>query len=199
MIDMKELRRVARIKGITNMSYAEKDYFQEILMLGVSREAPDLIFKGGTSLYKFHNLDRFSEDLDFTGSITNKTIDKLISYLRDFGYPTEVKIDRPKSGLLLTFVTEGFLYKGTPQSLGRVQMDISEGELISDAEWKQFFPVYPDIPSFRMKLMALDEIMSEKFKALVVRRKARDAYDIWFLLNEGSPTLKGGVSSLIIY
>jgi len=64
-------------------------------------------------------------------------------------------------------------------------MDISEENIISETEWKQFFPAYADIPSFRMKLMALDEIMSEKFRALVVRKKARDAYDIWFLLNKG--------------
>lgn len=185
MIDMEELRRVARLKGISNMGYAEKDYFQEILMLAISREAPGLVFKGGTALYKFHGLDRFSEDLDFTGSISNKAIDKLASYLLDFGYPTKVKIDRPKSGLLLTFVSEGFLYQGTPQTLGRVQMDISEGEVVSETEWKQFFPAYADIPSFRMRIMALEELMAEKVRAMLVRRKARDAYDIWFLLNKG--------------
>ena len=67
MIDQETLRRVARTKGISNLSYAEKDYFQEIVMLGISREAPELAFKGGTALYKFHGLNRFSEDLDFSG------------------------------------------------------------------------------------------------------------------------------------
>lgn len=185
MIDMEELRRVARTKGLTNMSYAEKDYFQEILLLAVSREVPNLVFKGGTALYKLHGLDRFSEDLDFSGKIGDKDIDKLAGYINDFGYPTKVVKDRPKTGMLLTFVSEGFLYQGTQESLARVQMDVSEGEILLDTEWKQLFPQYPDIPSFRLKSMSLQEIMSEKVRAMVVRKKARDAYDIWYLLNKG--------------
>lgn len=185
MIDMQELRRVARTKGLTNMGYAEKDYFQEIILLGISREVPDLVFKGGTALYKLHGLDRFSEDLDFSGKISEKEIEKITGYLNDFGYPTKVTKDKPKTGVLLTFVTEGFLYQGTPESLARVQMDVSEGKILLETDWKQFFPLYPDIPSFRLKSMSLKEIMSEKVRAMVVRKKARDAYDVWYLLNKG--------------
>jgi predicted nucleotidyltransferase component of viral defense system len=185
MIDMQELRRVARTKSITNMSHAEKDYFQEILLLAVSREVPDLVFKGGTALYKLHGLDRFSEDLDFTGAIGERETQTIAGYLDNFGYPTEVVKDKPKTGLLLTFVTEGFLYQGTPQSLARVRMDVSEGEILLDTEWRQLFPQYPDIPSFRLRTMSLREIITEKVRAMVVRKKARHAYDVWFLLNKG--------------
>ncbi len=185
MIDMQELRRVARTKGLTNIGYAEKDYFQEILLLGISREVPGLVFKGGTALYKLHGLDRFSEDLDFSGKITEKEIGKIAGYLNDFGYPTKVMTDKPKTGILLTFVTEGFLYQGTPESLARVQMDVSEGKILLETDWKQLFPLYPDIPSFRLKSMSLEEMMSEKVRAMVVRKKARDAYDVWYLLNKG--------------
>ncbi len=191
MIDMQELRRVARTKGVSNMSYAEKDYFQEILLLGVSREAPELVFKGGTALYKLHGMDRFSEDLDFTGAITEKQIQALAGYPDAFGYPTMVIRNKPKDGMLLTFVSEGFLYQGTRESMARVQMDISEGDLLMEPEWKQVFPLYPDIPSFRVRAMPLQEIFSEKIRALMVRKKARDAYDIWFMLNKGVPPDKG--------
>jgi predicted nucleotidyltransferase component of viral defense system len=185
MIDIQELRKVARAKGLSNMSYAEKDYFQEILLLGVSREAPELVFKGGTALYKLHGLDRFSEDLDFTGAITRKQIRALAGYLDDFGYPTKVVQNKPKNGMLLTFVSEGFLFQGTSESMARVQMDISPGELLLDAEWNQVFPLYPDIPSFRVRAMSLREMFSEKVRAMIVRKKARDAYDLWFMLNKG--------------
>ncbi|MDO9538048.1 MAG: nucleotidyl transferase AbiEii/AbiGii toxin family protein [Thermoplasmata archaeon] len=186
MIDMQELRRVARVKGISNMSYAEKDYFQEIILLAISREAPDLVFKGGTALYKLHGLDRFSEDLDFSGEISRRKIDRITEYLNDFGYPSKVKINEPKAGTLITFVSEGFLYQGTPESLARVQMDVSAGEILLETEWKQMFPQYPDIPSFRLKSMSLEEMMSEKVRAMLVRMKARDAYDVWYLLNKGT-------------
>lgn len=185
MIDMQELRRVARIKGLTNIGYAEKNYFQEIILLGVSREVPNLVFKGGTALYKFHGLDRFSEDLDFSGTLHNNEIDKIAGYLIDFGYPTKVIINKPETGILLTFVTEGLLYQGTNDSLARVQMDVNEGDVLLDTEWNQLFSQYPDIPSFRLKSMALREIMSEKVRAMLTRKKARDAYDVWYLLNKG--------------
>jgi len=185
MIEIGELRRVARLKGLTNMGYAEKDYLQEILLLAVSREVPDLVFKGGTALYKIHGLDRFSEDLDFNGKVREKDIRRIAEYLDDFGYPTEVITDNSKRGVLVTYVSEGFLYRGTPETLARVRMDVSEGENLLDTEWKQLFPHYPDIPSFRLKTLSLIEMLAEKVRAMVVRRTARDAYDIWYLLNKG--------------
>ncbi|MFQ6106254.1 MAG: nucleotidyl transferase AbiEii/AbiGii toxin family protein [Thermoplasmata archaeon] len=184
MIDRETLRSIARTKDISNMSFAEQDYFQEIIMLGVSREAPQLTFKGGTALCKFHGLNRFSEDLDFAGEIAKGDARRISSYLENFGYPTEVSLRTTRSGSLLTFVTEGFLYQGTPEGLGRVQMDVGRGA-VSDAEWTPFFSLYPDVPMFGLRVMTLEEIMAEKVRALLVRRKARDAYDIWFLLNKG--------------
>ncbi len=185
MIDQETLRRVARTKGISNLSYAEKDYFQEIVMLGVSREAPELAFKGGTALYKFHGLNRFSEDLDFSGEIGERDARRISSYIENFGYGTELSMRESATGALLTFITEGFLFQGTPESLARVQMDVSQGSPLRDPEWTPFFSLYQDIPSFRLNVMAQEEIMAEKVRALLVRRKARDAHDIWFLLSKG--------------
>lgn len=86
----------------------------------------------------------------------------------------------------MTFITEGFLFQGTPESLARVQMDVTEGSPLSDPEWTPFFSLYPDIPSFGLNVMDQEEIMAEKVRALLVRRKARDAYDIRFLLGKGA-------------
>jgi predicted nucleotidyltransferase component of viral defense system len=194
VIDLDTLRRTANTKGINNIGYAEKDYFQEIIMLGISREAPELVFKGGTALYKIHGLDRFSEDLDFCGELGEPQARRISTYLRDFGYETEIVIKKAKTGVLLTFVTQGFLYQGTNESRARVQVDVNEAGVELDPEWPQFFSLYPDIPSFRLKVMALEEIAAEKVRALLVRKKARDAYDIWFLLNMGvkiKPSLVG--------
>ena len=33
--------------------------------------------------------------------------------------------------------------------------------------------------------MQEQEVLSEKIRALMTRRKARDVYDVWFLLNKG--------------
>ncbi len=62
MISIDELKKMAKIKGLS-LGNAEKDYLIDIVLLLISRNTKDeLVFKGGTCLYKFHNLDRFSED-----------------------------------------------------------------------------------------------------------------------------------------
>lgn len=186
MIDFETLKKTARTKGITNIGYAEKDYFQEIILLGISREVPGLLFKGGTALYKLHGLNRFSEDLDFTGNIENRDIRRIAEYIRNFGYETDVSVKNVKSGKLMTFKVKGFLYQGTAESLARVQMDVNtESQIDLEPEWLTLFSIYPGIPSYRLKVMTLTEIMAEKIRALLVRRKVRDAYDIWFLMNKG--------------
>ncbi|WP_455391487.1 nucleotidyl transferase AbiEii/AbiGii toxin family protein [[Eubacterium] cellulosolvens] len=186
MIDFETLKRIAKTKGIHNLGYAEKDYFQELILLGVSRELPELVFKGGTALYKIHGLNRFSQDLDFYGEIGKRTIASLSIYLHDFGYTNEFSIKVVSTGKLITFKIQGFLYQGTSESMAKVQMDVSKkDENVCAVEWHTFFSLYPDIPSFRVGVMNLTEIMAEKVRAFTVRKKARDAYDIWFLLNKG--------------
>ena len=67
MLSAEELSETARIKGIKNKGYAEKDYILDIVLLLISRNTKDeLVFKGGTCLYKFYKIARFSEDIDFT-------------------------------------------------------------------------------------------------------------------------------------
>ena len=184
MIDNETLKRIAKTKGINNIGFAEKDYFQEIVLLGISREAPGLVFKGGTSLYKLHGLNRFSSDLDFSGKINEPTARKIAQYITDFGYDTEVLTKTVKSGILITFVTQGFLFQGRLESFARVQMDVNDVKVELDPVWPQFFSLYPDIPSYKLQAMALEEVAAEKVRALLVRTKARDAYDIWFILSK---------------
>ncbi len=186
MIDLETLRRIARTKGISNIGFAEKDYFQEILLIGVSREAPELVFKGGTALYKLHGLDRFSEDLDFSGKIAERQANRISSYLDHFGWPSKASLEEVSSGTLLNIAVEGFLFQGGSETMARLQVDLSgRDDVEMEPEWLTLFSLYPDIPSLRLRTMALEEIMAEKVRSLMVRMKARDAYDVWFLFGKG--------------
>jgi predicted nucleotidyltransferase component of viral defense system len=186
MIDLGTLKRIAKVKGIANVGYAEKDYFQEIVLLAVSRELPDLVFKGGTALYKFHKLNRFSEDLDFTGTVESNDIGGISSYIGDFGYKTDVEIKEVENGILATFIIRGFLYRGTAVSAARLRVDVNSGTSIElPPEWLTLSSLYPDLPSFGIKVLAIDEILAEKIRAMVTRKKARDAYDVYYLLKTG--------------
>jgi len=186
VIDIAALRRVARMKGLSNLGFAEKDYFQEIILLGVSREAPGLVFKGGTALCKFFGLGRFSEDVDFSGMAGKRESDRILRYLEDFGYGAEYVEARAARSRLLTFAIKGFLYRGTPQSMARVRMDINpESEVALEPVFRVIYPLYPDLPSFGLRVMAPEEMAAEKARALLVRSRARDAYDLWFLAGRG--------------
>ncbi|EQD44541.1 protein containing DUF1814, partial [mine drainage metagenome] len=46
----------------------EKDYIINLMLktISINKLSDFLVFKGGTALYLFYGLDRFSEDLDFT-------------------------------------------------------------------------------------------------------------------------------------
>ena len=65
-MDDKMLSEIGKKKNLKNKEHIEKDYFQDILLYKLFSKSNDLVFKGGTALYKIYNLPRFSEDLDFS-------------------------------------------------------------------------------------------------------------------------------------
>lgn len=60
-------------KSLVDKKNAVKEVLQEILLCGLSRADffKEAVFYGGTSLRIFNNLNRFSEDLDFSLLIEN--------------------------------------------------------------------------------------------------------------------------------
>lgn len=191
MISLEELKRIARLKGISNIGYTEKDYLLEISLLSIYRNIKDeLIFKGGTCLCKFYRLDRFSEDLDFT---LRKPLDidalikKVISGLAAFGIEAEVKENKKvHNSIMLTIRAKGPLYTGRPQSLTSFGIDINIASSIDvEPSLVNYNPLYPDIPAFTVLIMQEKEILAEKARAIISRDKARDVYDFWFLLKKG--------------
>ena len=148
------------------------------------------MFKGGTCLYKFYKLDRFSEDIDFT-TAKPVEIDKLtegvISDLNSFGIKSGVhRKKEPFNSVLLTLRCEGPLYRGTPQTYASVRIDINlKSSIDAEPENRTYSSAYSDIPQFSILIMQEKEILAEKIRAVLSRRKARDVYDMRFLLNNG--------------
>ncbi|MFH1432286.1 MAG: nucleotidyl transferase AbiEii/AbiGii toxin family protein [archaeon] len=192
MISIDEIKKIARLKGINTLGNAEKDYLLDIALLSISRNTKDeLIFKGGTCLSKFHKLDRFSEDIDFT---LKKDIDienlakKIIRDFSSFGIEAQMKAKKiVRNSTMITIRTKGPLYTGTPQSYSCIRIDINhKSEVNLEPKIKKYISSYPDIPSFTLITMQKKEILSEKIRAIMTRSKARDIYDLWFLLELGT-------------
>jgi len=46
---------------------------------------------------------------------------------------------------------------------------------------------YDDVRPFVVTVLTLEHLMAEKVRALLVRGKPRDLYDVWLLLSQGVP------------
>jgi hypothetical protein len=196
MLGPDEINEIARLKRLMPAS-AERDYLQELLLFSIySKVGPELVFKGGTCLYKLYKLSRFSEDLDFT---LTKRIDideavkeaiRKLRFLGVSGHVKEVKKSSREINFRLLF--RGPLYRGGRQGLCFIPLNINLRErVILPPERAAISPIYREIPSFTVFSMRAEEILAEKVRAILTRDKPRDIYDLWFLLEKGiQPDLK---------
>ncbi len=192
MILPDELKKIAKLKGHKSMGNAEKDYLLDIVLLSISKNTKDeLIFKGGTCLYKFYKLNRFSEDIDFTLKKElniDSLIKKIIIDMASFGVDANTKINKKIFNTVTAVIrAKGPLYQGSPQSYASVRIDINlKSSISTEPLLANYTSLYPDIPSFSLLLMQEKEILAEKTRAIISRNKARDVYDFWFLLKKGT-------------
>jgi len=185
MITKSELTRIAEMKHLP-IRNAEKDYLLEFLLFSLSDDKRLLTFKGGTALYKFYNLNRFSEDLDFDtiGKRFNadKITKKIIRNLELLGMQRTIseKIEYGNE-INIRFTIRGPLYDGSKNSMSRVTINISKRERPVSPVTKLLISTFPEIPSFELSVLDIKEIAAEKVRCIIIREKPRDVYDLWFL------------------
>ncbi len=186
MITKKELEDYARFRNIKNSGHAEKDYFQNIILFILSQHyGNNMIFKGGTALNKCYGLDRFSEDLDFT---CKEKIDPVYieEDLKRFKTAFTITKEENKNSLKIILHIQGPLYAGIKNSMCRLVIDMSLREtIVLQPTIKTIGRFLEEIPSFDILVMNENEIFAEKIRAIMTRNKARDLYDLLFLINRG--------------
>ncbi|MCC7570814.1 nucleotidyl transferase AbiEii/AbiGii toxin family protein [Candidatus Micrarchaeota archaeon] len=190
MIDKETLLKIAKLNNMKPWQQ-EKHYIQSVILTCLA-EKP-LVFKGGTYLWFFHNLPRFSEDLDFTliGDLKENLAEKVSESLILFGIENEFKlIKNDEITLSFRIAAKGPLHT-SEKDLCFVYVEISKREEIIEKTKveKLDFPAYK-LPIKIMQGMALDEICAEKIRAIVTREKARDLYDLWFLIENKNVSFK---------
>lgn len=191
MLKKEELIKFTETKRLS-LKNIEKDYLLELLLYLLSEEVgKDLIFKGGTALYKLYSLNRFSEDLDFTLASKKLKLEpllyKIIRKLASIGISGKIKeIKKYQTGIAASLLIKGPLYDGSKPSLSYLSLDFSMRERpVYQPVIERIFPSYRDIPSFEVFVMPLEEMLAEKVRSIIMRDKARDVYDTWFLLKKG--------------
>ena len=197
MIDRGQLISLAG--SSKNYRQLEKEYLLTLLLYTLySRVGGDLVFKGGTALKMFYNLNRFSEDLDFSYVYPSSSKDKSREIMSVFSevlkevntqygvLKSEVRTTKGVDkfiGVNYEIRVKGPLFDDRNKQLQNINIDFSlRDDMLLKAERKYIAPIYPDIPTFSLYVMSLDEILSEKFSAILERNKMRDVYDAYFIL-----------------
>ena len=188
MITAEEINHFAKINRLKPYQQ-EKHYLQTATLAGIYTAVSDeLVFKGGTALFFFYGLDRFSEDLDFTrikDLNQYKFKSKISDYLTIINIVHEIITQKSIAGKNLKIKAQGPLYKGPPSECF-ISVEISErNDIILPPDIKDIIPIYNDLRPFTAVIMKKEEILAEKVRALMVRGRARDLYDIAFLLKKG--------------
>ena len=171
-----------------------KDHFQDLLLSSIYGSIPErgmLVFKGGTAIRKIYGMDRYSDDLDFTLDRSKLTVpsENFVYSLRDNSvatlaplYDTRMHVHRGKND---SFTIDAMLRDNLRNS-AKIRVEITVGRVYRPILEKRVITVDA---SYFASVMSIEEIISEKIRAVYTRRNieniARDAVDIAFLAGRG--------------
>jgi len=200
-----------KINNIEDKKNAIKEVVQEIVLCGLSRGGffKEVAFYGGTALRIFYNLDRFSEDLDFSLVTQDPNFDltKYFPYIEnetrslglDFSVQEKIKsIDSNiKSAFLkgntkehiLTFYENGDDTKFISRDeLIRIKFEVDVNPPVG-ATYETKFGLLPS--PYQVRLYDLPSLFAGKIHACLCRNwksrvKGRDFYDYVFFLSIGA-------------
>jgi len=134
--------------------------------------------------------NRYSEDLDFNGPGDVVALQMLwreiIARLRDFGISAEGRREWVSDvGYSFDVSFEGPLYDGRARSKGKVRVDINRRPEEVSVRRELVRSEFDDVRPFVVTVLTPEHLIAEKIRALLMRGKPRDLYDVWLMLNEG--------------
>jgi predicted nucleotidyltransferase component of viral defense system len=170
--------------------YQEKHYLMSLVLSSIfSQVSGELVFKGGTYLWFFHRLPRASEDLDFT-AIGEVDMDHIAGVLMDDLAAYGINAVRRDMDSPISFTTrlamEGPIFDGVNPNFIRLEVSL-RSDLAREPVFASFRSPYTDVPNFTVLGMDLVEVMTEKTRAMLRRSRARDMFDVHFLIGMGIP------------
>lgn len=189
MLTRAQIQRLAQRHNM-GVQAQERDYIQYLLLMLLYSRSQSLLFKGGTALRIVHRTGRYSEDLDFNGTIDTDEIKDLwgglLDELRGFGINAEIRNEwLAEVGYSFDVSYQGPLYDGRDRTKGKVRVDISLRHEEVDTERELVSSEYDDVRPFVATVLTREHLVAEKVRALLMRGKARDVYDLWLLSNQG--------------
>lgn len=209
-------------RSLQEHDQALREILQEIALVGLWRGKffEHAAFYGGTALRIFYNLDRFSEDLDFTlfSSSANWTWqpfgDAIKNELSSYGFEvsfvekekktqTAIKsafLKTPTVQELLKIGVHTNLLKGVhPDTMIRIKVEIDTNPTLEYAYEQKFLsqPIPVSIRCVNEECLFACKMHAALFRAWKGRVKGRDWYDIVWFIRKKTPLNLAFFSKLI--
>lgn len=193
MISADAIRDLAHKYQTTELN-VRREYIQHLFLTYFYQQpqTDKIYFKGGTALRLLYDSPRFSEDLDFSSSLTSlhpieQAVLETLAEIERENISPELRESKRTSGGYLAIMT--FQMQEDRVAL---QLDISLREGRKKGEPITVASSY--IPAFTVIALAREQLIEEKVNALLTRQKARDFYDLYFILRANLlPTKERGV------
>jgi len=171
------------VKLQTTEVNVRREYVQHLLLSYLYQQAvaADLFFKGGTALRFLYQSPRFSEDLDFDASVHRravweKAVETVLIALAAEGVRTDIRESKLTAGGYLAIPVFNL---GGSEVLIKLEISFRKKEKLSG----EIFSVANNfVPAYPLKALGSDQLAAGKLHALLDRAKARDFYDLYFLL-----------------
>lgn len=185
MITHEQVTLLAK-KAKINETVIFREYLQLVFLQKLYQKTPSqkIFFKGGTAIHLIFQAPRFSEDLDFSVTSTmNEFNAYIVSVLKRMNDEEGViwKEKKSISGRRFLLSAEDILpYKAY------ISLDFSFREKVFSDDRTVIQTAYPVIFTSYVHHLSQDEILAEKIRALMTRKKGRDLYDLWYLLSRGA-------------
>lgn len=142
-----------------------------------------LVFRGGTALNKLfiHPPARYSEDIDFVQKNPDpigKTMDAIRELLKPWLGDPSWKLTQRSAKMI-------YKYESVNKTLAKLKIEINTAEHFQVLPFKilplsmnsAWFKGSADIVTYE-----IDELIATKLRALYQRRKGRDLFDIWYVI-----------------
>ncbi|MBE3136615.1 MAG: nucleotidyl transferase AbiEii/AbiGii toxin family protein [Thermoplasmata archaeon] len=184
MLTSQELKSYAHLRRIKLIDQAWKDYLQDLTLHLLYKKYPQILFRGGTCIWKVMKGDRFSEDLDLCLDTIPNTLDThLVKELKLFGFTCTILKKKQTANML-------FLHFGITSPAHPREITISIEILMSKScdqtiKTLMLYSPYPDIPPIEVRVPSREDIIVDKISAIIQRNKARDVHDLYLLLKQG--------------
>lgn len=200
MIDIGVLTKLAAQQEIDSYTVL-REYVQVRFLDELFRQAQPhtVFFKGGTAIRLLFGSERFSEDLDFTVPSQDFNASGLVSRVAraltaEFPDLT-VKNLKTITGYSARIALPGLLAR-YPLT---VKLDFSLRESVLDSQTSALKSIVPAISTTLVEHLSKAELLAEKIRALINRRKGRDLYDFWYLLHTGTTLSKEFIQKKLAY